>query len=90
MLSYSIGAQHLSAMDNPPFTLTEAHAIHHAFTEAMEDAKSREGTSPTSAAAIRAIAANILSVRDKILATLPEHHRKNYPPLQIRVEERRP
>jgi hypothetical protein len=46
----------------------------------MEDAKQREGTSPSSAAAIRAIAANILSVRNKILATLPEHHRKNYPP----------
>lgn len=67
-------------MDDPPFTLIEAHAIHHAFTEAMEDAKQREGTSPTSAAAIRAIAANILTVRNKILATLPEHHRKNYPP----------
>jgi hypothetical protein len=51
-----------------------------AFTEALEIAKDREERMPSSAAAFRARAANILSVRDKILATLPEHHRRNYPP----------
>ena len=30
-------------MDEPPFTLIEAEAIHQAFSEAMADAKEREG-----------------------------------------------
>jgi hypothetical protein len=67
-------------VEDPPFTLTEAEAIHQAFAEAMATAKEREERMPSSAAAFRARAANILSVRNKILATLPEYHRQNYPP----------
>jgi hypothetical protein len=67
-------------VDDPPFTLVEAEAIHQAFTEAMASAKEREVTMPSSAAALRARAENILRVRNKILATLPERHRRNYPP----------
>ena len=67
-------------MDQPPFTIIEAHAIHQAFTEALESAKEREERMPSSAAAFRERAENLLRVRDKILATLPEHQRQNYPP----------
>jgi hypothetical protein len=67
-------------MDVAPFTLIEAEAIHQAFSEAMADAKEREERMPSSAEALRRRAANILSVRNKILATLPEHHRRNYQP----------
>jgi len=67
-------------MDEPPFTLIEAEAIHQAFSEAMADAKEREDRTPSSGEALRRRAANILSLRNKILATVPEHHRGNYPP----------
>ncbi len=66
--------------DEPPFTLIEAEAIHQAFSDAMAEAKEREERMPSSAAALRARAENILRVRNKILAILPEHHRRNYPP----------
>ena len=66
-------------MVEPPFSLIEAEAIHAAFTEALASAKEREELMPSSAAAFRARAANILTVRNKILATLPAHHRQNYP-----------
>lgn len=62
------------------YTLAEVEAIHAAFTEALETAKDREERMPSSAAAFRARAENIKSVRNKILATLPERHRRNYPP----------
>jgi hypothetical protein len=62
------------------FTLIEADAIHAAFSEALASAKEREERMPSSAAALRARAENILRVRNKILATLPDHHRRNYPP----------
>lgn len=67
-------------MDDPPFTLTEAEAIHAAFTDAIASARERAERMPSSAEAYRLRAQNILSVRNKILATLPPEHRKNYPP----------
>jgi hypothetical protein len=67
-------------MEESPYTLPEVEAIHQAFTEALENAKDREERMPASAAALRARAEDILSVRNKILAKLPEHHRRNYPP----------
>jgi hypothetical protein len=67
-------------MGDSPFTLVEADALHHAFIDAMATANERETIMPSSAAAFRAQAAVILSVRNKILATLPAHHRRNYPP----------
>jgi len=66
-------------MDHPPFTLIEMHAIHQAFEEAMASAKEREERMPSSAAAFRERAENLLGVRNKILARLPNPHRKNYP-----------
>jgi hypothetical protein len=68
-------------MSEPPFSLIEAEAVHHAFVDAMAVANERDATMPSSAAAFRAQAALILSVRNKILATLPPQHRRNYPPL---------
>lgn len=62
------------------FTLTEADAIHAAFSEALASAKEREERMPSSAAALRERAANILRVRNKILATMPQTVRQNYPP----------
>jgi len=62
------------------FTLTEVDAIHAAFSEALASAKEREGRMPSSAAALRERAANILKVRNKILATMPQAVRQNYPP----------
>jgi len=67
-------------MGDSEFTLVEADALHHAFVDAMAVANERETVMPSSAAAFRAQAAVILSVRNKILATLPPHHRRNYPP----------
>ena len=67
-------------MGDLPFTLVEADAVHHAFVDAMAVATERETIMPSSAAAFRAQAAVILSVRNKILATLPLEHRRNYPP----------
>ena len=67
-------------MADSPFTLLEADALHHAFVDAMTIADERETIMPSSAAAFRAQAAVILFVRNKILATLPPHHRRNYPP----------
>ena len=58
----------------------DLHAIHQAFEEAMASANVRDERMPSSAAAFRERAAIILSVRNKILATLPEKHRQNYPP----------
>jgi hypothetical protein len=68
-------------MGEAPFSLVEAEAIHHAFIDAMATASDRDATMPSSAAAFRAQAALILEVRNKILATLPTKHRRNYPPL---------
>jgi len=69
-------------MGDPPFSLVEAEAIHHAFVDAMAIASERDAKMPSSAAAFRAQAALILSVRNKILATLPPRHRRNYPPFE--------
>ena len=69
-------------MGDQPFSLVEAEAIHHAFVDAMAVATERDATMPSSAAAFRAQAALILAVRNKILATLPAQHRRNYPPLE--------
>jgi hypothetical protein len=66
-------------MDDSQFTLIEAHAIHQAFSEARAEVKEREERMPSSAEALRRRAANILAVRNEILATLPQHHRRNYP-----------
>ena len=68
-------------MGDLQFSLVEAEAIHHAFVDAMAIATERDEKMPSSAAAFRAQAALILSVRNKILATLPPRHRQNYPPL---------
>ena len=68
-------------MGDQPFSLVEAEAIHHAFVDAMAVATERDTTMPSSAAAFRAQAALILAVRNKILATLPAQHRRNYPPV---------
>lgn len=62
------------------FTLIEVDAIHQAFSEALASAKEREERMPSSAAALRERAANILRVRNKLLATMPESVRRNYPP----------
>jgi hypothetical protein len=62
------------------FTLIEVDAIHAAFSEALASAKEREERMPSSAAALRERAANILKVRNKFLATMPEAVRRNYPP----------
>lgn len=59
------------------FTLIEADAIHAAFSEALASAKEREERMPSSAGALRERAANILRVRNKILATMPESVRRN-------------
>lgn len=59
-------------------TLSELHALHMAFLEAMADAKEREGKMPSSAEAIRAMAANLRSLKAKILATMPEEQARNY------------
>lgn len=69
-------------MAEPLFSLAEVEAIHQAFTDALAIAKEREERMPSSAEALRARAANILSVRNKILATLSEQHRQNYPPYE--------
>lgn len=69
-------------MSEPPFSLIEAEAIHHAFVDAIATANDRDAKMPSSAAAFRAQAALILSVRNKILATLPPQHRRNYPPFE--------
>lgn len=66
-------------MDEPPYSLEEVEALHHAFGEAMANAKEREATMPTSAECIRRRAANIRSVRDKLLGTMPHVDRRNYP-----------
>jgi hypothetical protein len=62
------------------FTLIEVDAIHAAFSEALASAKEREERMPSSAAALRARAENILRVRNKILSTMPRSIRQNYPP----------
>jgi hypothetical protein len=67
-------------MSESPFTLPEVEAIHAAFTEALEAAKERDERMPSSAAAFRARAENILRVRNKLLATMDPRHRQNYPP----------
>jgi hypothetical protein len=67
-------------MGEPSFSLVEAEAIHHAFVDAIAIANERDARMPSSAAAFRAQAALILSVRNKILAMLPPQHRRNYPP----------
>jgi hypothetical protein len=69
-------------MGDPPFSLVEAEAIHHAFVDALAVANERDAKMPSSAAAFRAQAALILAVRNKILATLPPKHRRNYPPFE--------
>ena len=69
-------------MGDQPFSLVEAEAIHHAFVDAIAIAAERDATMPSSAAAFRAQAALILAVRNKILATLPAQHRRNYPPVE--------
>ncbi|HJP59953.1 MAG TPA: hypothetical protein VJ865_08135, partial [Gemmatimonadaceae bacterium] len=66
-------------MGESSFSLIEVEAIHHAFVDAMAVANERDATMPSSAAAFRAQAALILAVRNKILATLPPKHRRNYP-----------
>jgi hypothetical protein len=60
------------------FTLIELDAIHAAFSEALASAKEREERMP-SAAALNERAANILRVRNEILATMPQSVRRNYP-----------
>ena len=67
-------------MGESSFSLVEAEAVHHAFVDAMAIARERDATMPSSAAAFRAQAAVILTVRNKILAMLPPQHRRNYPP----------
>ena len=62
------------------FTLIEVDAIHAAFSEALAAAKEREERMPSSSAALRERAANILRVRNKLLATMDESVRRNYPP----------
>jgi hypothetical protein len=62
------------------FTVMEVDAIHAAFSEALASAKEREERIPSSAAALRERVANILRVRNKILATMPESVRRDYPP----------
>jgi hypothetical protein len=67
-------------MEQPPFILPEVEAIHQAFTAALDSAKEREERMPSSAAAFRERAENLLRVRNKILATMPHVDRRNYPP----------
>jgi len=67
-------------MDESPYTRAELEAIHQAFTEAMADAKERDERMPSSAAALRARAENLLTIRNKLLALMPEVARRNYPP----------
>jgi hypothetical protein len=54
--------------------------IHATFTEAMEIAKERQERIPSSAAAPRDRAQNILSVRNKLLDLMPHVDRRNYAP----------
>ena len=67
-------------MSDASYTRAELEAIHAAFTEATEIAMEREERMPSSAAAFRDRAQNILLVRNKLLATMPEVDRRNYPP----------
>lgn len=62
----------IPGMEEPPFTLIEMRAIDQAFEDAQAEAKDREERMPSSAAALRGRAENLIRVRKKILAALPE------------------
>ena len=53
-LSPSQARYSFRGMEDPPFTLIEANAIHEAFSDALAEAKEREDRMPSSAAALRA------------------------------------
>jgi len=58
-----------------PLTSSDAHTVHHAFQVAYADAEERERKGMASSAeAVRAEAANLKQLRDKILSTMPELH----------------
>ena len=67
-------------MSKPEFSITDVEAVHQAFNEAIASAQSREGKMPSSAAAFRARAQNLLNLRNKLLELMPEIDRRNYPP----------
>ena len=66
-------------MANPKFTGGDVFSIHHAFQVAFADAneRARKGMAG-SAEAVRAQAANLKKVRDKILSTMPDSARETY------------
>ena len=66
-------------VSRPAYTLEELNALQTVLCATIERADRRAERMPASAEAIRRRAANIRSVRDKILATMPEVDRRNYP-----------
>ena len=53
----------------------DAFTVHHAFQQAFADAEERERNGKTnSAESVRAQAASLKRLRDKILSTMPEVH----------------
>jgi hypothetical protein len=65
-------------VQEPLFTLADAHAAHRAMIEAEHQAREREEKMPSSAKTIAGHAAELRILRDKILDLLPEQQRRNY------------
>jgi hypothetical protein len=65
-------------VSRPAYTLQELCAVRTALWETIERAEGRAERMPTSAEAIRRRAANIRSVRDKILDAMPDVDGRNY------------
>jgi len=62
------------------FTRIDAHAVHSAMVSAAAEAKEREEKMPSSASALLRHAADLYTVREKILDRLPKQVRDAYPP----------
>jgi hypothetical protein len=77
-------------MADSPYARAELEAIHQAFTDALAIAKERDERIPSSAVALRSRADNLRAVRDKILTTMPEVDRRNYPPVHDNGTRKKP
>jgi hypothetical protein len=62
------------------FTRTDAHAVRRAMMNAEAEAKERKDKMPSSASALLRHAAELYTVREKILDRLPKEVRNAYPP----------
>lgn len=67
-------------MKEPPaFDRNDVHAVHMAMVESAHQASERDEKMPSSALALRAHAAALRVVREKILDRLPPEVRRYYP-----------